>query len=743
MRMSLTGLCWVGIVLLTLACRADEENPQPVVKKKAPLATFLTVTSPVEDVMSGRVKSAALALQHQAGQEQRRAVFVLEISPGSSEFHHIQGLAKFLTSAEMSSVKTVAWIPEKVTGNNVVLALACQEIIMHPDAELGDIGRGKALEADEEQAVINLVEKRTNAKVNRALAIAMMDPQAVALKIKLKVPGGADNATESRIVTQDELQRLRDNKAAILDVETVKEAGEIGTFTGSRARLLDILVVQTLEHRSDIADLYGLPHESLREDPTAGETPRVQLIKIDGIIDPLLEAFLERQIKRSVADGANLLIFEIDSPGGYLQSSTNLAHAIASLDSRQVRTVAYVPREALSGAAIIALGCDEIYLHPTARFGDAGPIEIRPGGPFERAPEKVLSTLKETLRTLADEKGRPPALAEAMADMNLEVFTVTHRDTGRVWYMSDDEIHGSNGEWIKGRAVHETRENLLLTVNGKRAHELKLAEPPVESIDELRQNLGVPPTVKLVPAGPTWVDTLVFILNMKTATFLLFIAGAVLIYLELYTLTGLFGIGSAVCFSLFFWSRFLGGTAGWLEVTLFLLGLILIALEIFVIPGFGVFGVSGGLLVIGSLILASQTFIVPQGGGQFGQMTGTMGTLMASILSVIVLAIVMSRFLPSLPILNHMVLSPPTADGAPASEPRLRPASSSSLHPGNPSDLVGQTGTASSILRPSGKAQIADRFVDVVSDGPYIPQGSRIEVVEVNGNRIVVRQSDV
>src|SRR5690606_9672490 len=160
-----------------------------------------------------------------------------------------------------------------------------------------------------------------------------------------------------------------------------------------------------------------------------------------------------------------------------------------------------------------------------------------------------------------------------------------------------------NGEWVKGPLVDESRENNLLTVDGARANVLKLAEPPVRDFDELKTRLGLSPETNLPPIGPNWVDTLVFILNSSFVTGLLFVIGIACIYAELHFTTGMFGIFATICFALFFWSRFLGGTADWLEVILFLIGLGCIAIEVLLIPGFGVFGVSGGLLVIASLIL--------------------------------------------------------------------------------------------------------------------------------------------
>jgi membrane-bound serine protease (ClpP class) len=235
---------------------------------------------------------------------------------------------------------------------------------------------------------------------------------------------------------------------------------------------------------------------------------------------------------------------------------------------------------------------------------------------------------------------------------------------------------------------------------------------------------------------------MVFVLNTGGAMFLLCVVGVICIYLELHFTTGLLGIVSALCFSLFFWSRFLGGTAGWLEIVLFALGLVFIALEIFVIPGFGVFGVSGGLLVFASLIMASQTFGNLESNRDLTSMSRSVGTLGASIVAVIAVAAALNRFLPNIPILNQMILSPPGTDDGEDS-PRLRPeytlASGGASALTHDPALVGTSGITTSMLRPAGKARIGDQYLDVVSNGPFIETGQDVEVVEVVGNRVVVK----
>lgn len=734
----LSLLSGLAVSLSAVPTAADD----PPKNEAPPVARYITLPGAIDQATQLWVREAGLKLQDLAVKEDRRAVLVLEITPGNSQFHEVYGLARFLTSSALSRVRTVAWVPESVVGNNVVAALACKEIVMHPDAQLGDIGRGNRVEDDDQTVVLNMVAKRYNPKVNQALATAMMDPQATLIQLTTET---AEGESEKRLVTEAEADRLQQAGAIIKDPRTIKEPGQPGLFSGTQARNGDFLVMQTVENRHDLATAYRLPSEALREQPRPGQTNRVSLIEVSGTIDPLLESFLERQIERAVAGGAEMIIFEITSPGGLLWQSRDLAYAIADLEEHGIRTVAYVPDHALSGAAIVALGCDEIYMAPDATFGDAGPIEIRQGQAFERAPEKVLSPLRLLLKELGERKGRPPALLMAMADKDLEVYEVRNKQTGEITYMSEEELHQAGDHWEQGRLVPESARDLLLTVNGRRAHELRIAESPVEGATpadrfaNLKKQLGIPPDVEPNKIGRTWLDDTVFILNTNVVTGLLFFVGIICIYLELHFMSGLLGIIAALCFGLFFWSKFLGGTAGWLEVLLFLLGLGCLALEVFVMPGFGVFGVSGALLVFAALIMASQTFGngILQENNDLTNATRTMVTLSTSILAVIVVAMALSKFLPRIPILNQMILTPPGMDTVQSpSDVQLRP---DLAEPDSLASLVGERGEALTVLRPAGKAQVAGRLLDVVSDGPYIPRGQAIEVVQIMGNRIVVR----
>ena len=737
----------LSLVVALLCLQVAWLSPVPAVvwaqdqpEAAAPLGRTVTVSGTVSAADLGKVSRIAKALQAESAEKKRPAILILELSDGPSRFGDVRELALFLS--DLRGVRTLAYVPRDLQGYNAIIALACQEIVMSPTAMLGNIGRGKAVEDDVRTFVDSLIARRQNPLLSSALAQGMMDPAVEVLWVRRKADAAANTVADVEVMTAPQFERLVNSKAIIEDHRVLKAANSSGLFQGSQARNSNILCSQIVEDRVDLLKIYRLDREALREDPSGGNVI-ARRIRIEGVITPLTQEFNDRQIQRMLGEGANLLIFEIDSPGGYLEASATLAMRISELDPKQVKTVAYIPQAAHSGAAMIALGCDEIILHPGAQIGDAGPIEIQDGGGFERADEKILSVVRTTMKTLAERKGRPAAVAMAMADKNLNVYRATNKQTGDVTFMTEEELFDAQDEWVKGPRIDDAGNGVLLNVSGQRAAELKIASPPVASFEELKQQLGIPPEESLPAIGPTWVDTLVFTLNSGWVTGLLFFIGILCIYAEMHAPSGLFLIGAVLCFSLFFWSRVLGGTADWLEVILFLIGAGCIAIEIFVVPGVGIFIVTGGLLILFSLIMASQTFFLPTTSADYKQLASELQTLGGSIVGVVLGAAALSRFLPRMKFFDRFILVPPGARGAAGmgSGPMLRPDLLQGDLTEEPlADLLQQRGKAMTILRPSGKARFGDRVVDVVSDGPFIEVDQPVQVIQVNGNRVTVRQ---
>jgi len=251
--------------------------------------------------------------------------------------------------------------------------------------------------------------------------------------------------------------------------------------------------------------------------------------------------------------------------------------------------VAYVPDRARCDAALVALACDQVVMHPQATLGGEGDYVFT---------EDDIAQIRKTLRdTIALKKARSWSLPAAMIDPKLEVFRCTRRGGKYTEYFCEEELakQPDAAQWEKGPAV--TRPGRPLEVDGRQAVEYGLANETATSFAEFRQLYGLENDPALLE--PSWVDQLVEALASPYVAVLLLMIGGAALYGELHAPgIGVGGFLAAVCFVLFFWSRFLGGTADWLEVILFLLGVGCVMLEIFVLPGFGIFGLGGGALIL-------------------------------------------------------------------------------------------------------------------------------------------------
>ena len=182
---------------------------------------------------------------------------------------------------------------------------------------------------------------------------------------------------------------------------------------------------------------------------------------------------------------------------------------------------------------------------------------------------------------------------------------------------------------------------------------------PLAIVRHLEQRYPVtnPPLTVLRHTG---LDTTVAVLNNPLITGLLFVIGAVALYVELSAPgIGIGGLVSGLCFTLFFWSRFLGGTAGWLEVILVFAGVAFLAVELFIIPGFGVAGVTGLVLMAAGIIMASQNHLVPQSPRAMSQLGNSLLVLLGSGAVSLIGFVVLSRFYGSIPVLNRLILQRP------------------------------------------------------------------------------------
>ncbi len=324
-----------------------------------------------------------------------------------------------------------------------------------------------------------------------------------------------------------------------------------------------------------------------------------------------------------------------------------------------------------------------------------------------------------------------------MVDFDLTVMEAIELETGERQFFKKSETNSPEVEKnykILG-PVPETVADRFLTLSAERARDLKLCEGVVETEEQFLASLQIE---TLIPTRMTWVDQVVWRLNGPLLTALLLIVGLIGLYLEI-AAPGLSvsGLTALLCFGIFFWSHFLGGTAGWLEVLLFGLGVVCLICELFVVPGFGIFGITGIGLVVISLIMASQDFVVPSDEVQWAQLRMNSFVVLGAVLGVLLLLAGQILFLDSLPGLSRFKLAVPdsTVRGTDGSMTSLLQASGS-----HKNFNVGAEGIADSDLRPAGKVMIDGDLVDVVTEGDYVEQGDRVAVLQIEGNRVVVRR---
>lgn len=687
--------------------QADPAEPQKRV------GHYIRIPSPVTTETYARIRQVVTKMLHRAGQQGRRPVIVFEIHPGANQYGAVSDLAKFISGPALSGATTVAYVPQSLHGHAVLLALACDEIMMHEEAQIGDAGRDEPrIDSDVRSGYVLIAERKRT--IAPDLALGLLDPAMEIWLVETNL--GRD------YVRKDRLPEVR-QRVTVESEKVLIPAGEPGLFTAAEARDLGF-VHYLARDLAGVARRLGLPSDALRADPSTYEEWRPFRVDVRGPITARLVQQVQRTIEQQTApDGrdANFICVWLDSPGGSLADSLFLANYLAAMDPAQRRTVAYIPNEARGDALLVALGCDQIVMHPHAVLGGSG------YGPAMSRED--IGDAVSAVRALAKEKMRSWSLAAATIDPDLPVHRYVRKPDGLVQYFCEEELAEQKDpqSWDRGEAV--TAPGAALELSGEEALQFALVSDVVDTFDEFKAAYGLEADPMLAEA--TWADQLIDALaSPAVATFLLILGGAAL-YAELQMPgIGLGGLISAICFVLYFWAKFLGGTAGWLEVLLFGMGAVLLLIELFALPGFGIFGLTGGLLMIGSLVLASQTFVLPRNTYELSELSQSLLLIGVAGMGILGLGFVVHRYLPRTPVMQDMVLDP-------ASEgPRPLRAETSYEH------LVGTRGTAVTRLIPSGKARLHGQVLDVISEGEFIAEGAEVVVTQVRGTRIKVRAAD-
>jgi len=455
--------------------------------------------------------------------------------------------------------------------------------------------------------------------------------------------------------------------------------------------------------------------------PAQAEAAPVYVVPITGTIDLGLAPYLRRVLDEAEAAGAAAVLLEIDTPGGRLDAVLQMQDAL--LDTG-VPTIAFVDRTAFSAGALVAIASERIAMSPGAVIGAATPVL---GGTGEAADAKTISAVRAAFRATAEVRGRDPLVAEAMVDPEIAIPDLVAR--GQLLTLTTDEAVA----WGYADTVAASRAEVL-AANG-------LAGAPI------------------VATSPGPAERLArFVTDPVVASILIILALLLIVGDFFVEGFGLAGAAGLALLATFFWGHLLAGLAGWEDVALVVLGLGLIAVELLVVPGFGIPGILGLAALLGGLFLAmlGRDIRTPAGIERAGF------TVAASLLVSILGLVALLAWLPRSRRLGGLILRPEAATGTAATRPAatgpaagwLRwfgdppplpaadPAPRADAPSGAGAPLLGQTGVALTDLRPSGLAEFAGRRVDVVSEGDYIRAGDPVEVTGDERYRRVVRRRE-
>ena len=698
---------------------APAKPVEPAAPRAKQKAWLFKIPLPISSETAVRLRSPVLRIVEEAKKAGLQPVLIFEFAVDKNQEDFGRGskrgyadeLANFLSSQELNSAQTVAYLPRTVQGHAVLAALACRTIAMAQDAQIGPAGVDEREVTAATLSTYKEIAARGR-KVPAEVAYKLVDASRELISVGTDDPG-LEYTTPAGLAELGKSRTLAAKKVVI-------RAGQPGQFSGVEAKqrgFADILAA----NRNELAALLDLSGGEFQEEPWLRGAPKAVLVDVKGRISTDTSGRIQRMIQEAVRnEGVNCVILRIDSAGGLVAESLQLASYLAfELDPDKVQTIAYIPKEARADAALIALACDRIAMAPDAKLGGEGY-----GALAEGDLDEIMKFLREGM---AVQKMRSWSIPARMFDPALGVSRYTK--DGQIAFFCDAEwkAQAPPDPWRRAEESYPPGKVLLLA--GEDAQAMPLGVRTFTSFPQMLESFGLEDP-KLLETR--WIDKLAAVLSSRAMAVFLLLVGAVALYIELHA-PGISvpGFLALVCFALFFWGQFLGGTPVGLAIVLFLAGIVCVLAEVFVLPGMGVFGLGGGVLILGSFVLASQSFLVPRNSYEMAEFQRSLAVVVTAVVLAGGCITAINRWLPRAPFFGQIILAPPSRE---ESETIARKEAMDEFHV-----LLGQRGRATTPLIPGGKARFHDTLYHVVTDGDFLPVDAEIEVVEVAGNRIVVR----
>ena len=477
------------------------------------------------------------------------------------------------------------------------------------------------------------------------------------------------------------------------------------------------------------------------------EQPSVKtaVIICKGDIDVGLYKSIKRRTQIALDKGAEYLIYEIQTYGGLVSAADEISKYFLEA-GKEAHTVAYITTEAISAGALISVHCQDIIMLENSTIGDCAPITLMPNQQLAGVErEKAESFIRGIFDRAANANGYPRALLRAMVTMQIEVYRVKNINTGENEYFEKDELPKDPNKYDLGNKELAVRDDQLLTLIATDALEYGIARAVVKdlegALDFLAKRDGVTFADEPIMLETLWSEEMVRWLNSPAVMGVLVMLALLGVYIEFNTPgVGLPGLVAVICFAIIIGSKHLHGLANWLEVALFLVGVVLLMVEIFILPGFGIAGFLGITFILAGLFgmlieNAPDELPWPRDDIAWNDFTwGVMG-LAGGFIGFVVLAWVLAKYLPRMQFLSGLILLPATAKLGTEMEVNLTTLPESKTTGVN----VGDVGEVVSRLRPTGKVRFGDAIVDVVASGEFLDVGTSVEIIKIRGNRVVVK----
>ena len=425
----------------------------------------------------------------------------------------------------------------------------------------------------------------------------------------------------------------------------------------------------------------------------------VYRVPIQGVIDLGLPTFIERIIDEAEKNQIQAIIFDIDTFGGRVDAATQIKDAILDSD---VPTIAFINRRAISAGALISLSCERIYMTGGGTIGAATAVDMS----GNKASEKVISYMREEMASTAENRNRNTDIAKCMVDEELSFSHIV---------INDDSVEVTD---LEGR-----KEGKLITLTTEQAIKYKMADGSAEDFDELLELIELS-DVAVKTLSENWSENLVRFLTNPVVASLLTTFGFLGILFELQSpgwgIPGTFG---AVCLTLSLSASVIVKLATKSDLLIVLVGFGLLMVEAFLIPGFGVAGLAGIVVILWGLYMLLLPDVPVSQEIYDAAMTGLTIGLIGGIFALILLFRLMTK----------------TKFWVKLTSPEIQSKEEGYNSSLGLEHLVGETGLATSDLRPSGWVLVNNTKIFVVTEGEFVDKDQQVTIMSVDGNRVVVR----